>query len=91
MLSAGSLSIPVSFCFPITIPGGAGTFGGDHAGAEGVGGETGFFEGGAVRGVTDSAEDLAADAGRVLPGGGDRKSTRLNSSHIPLSRMPSSA
>ena len=23
--------------------------------------------------------------------GGDRKSTRLNSSHIPLSRMPSSA
>ena len=24
-------------------------------------------------------------------GGGDRKSTRLNSSHIPLSRMPSSA
>ena len=25
------------------------------------------------------------------PGGGDRKSTRLNSSHIPLSRMPSSA
>ena len=26
----------------------------------------------------------------ILPGG-DRKSTRLNSSHIPLSRMPSSA
>ena len=25
------------------------------------------------------------------PGGSDRKSTRLNSSHIPLSRMPSSA
>ena len=24
-------------------------------------------------------------------GGADRKSTRLNSSHIPLSRMPSSA
>ena len=27
----------------------------------------------------------------VLAGGLDRKSTRLNSSHIPLSRMPSSA
>ena len=27
----------------------------------------------------------------VLAEGGDRKSTRLNSSHIPLSRMPSSA
>ena len=29
--------------------------------------------------------------GQVAPGDGDRKSTRLNSSHIPLSRMPSSA
>ena len=33
--------------------------------------------------------------GKVIPDGslviGDRKSTRLNSSHIPLSRMPSSA
>ena len=27
----------------------------------------------------------------VILGGRDRKSTRLNSSHIPLSRMPSSA
>ena len=27
----------------------------------------------------------------VLVYAGDRKSTRLNSSHIPLSRMPSSA
>ena len=26
-----------------------------------------------------------------IPSTGDRKSTRLNSSHIPLSRMPSSA
>ena len=37
-----------------------------------------------------------ADRVRVVPGGssvreGDRKSTRLNSSHRPLSRMPSSA
>ena len=28
---------------------------------------------------------------KQLPGLRDRKSTRLNSSHIPLSRMPSSA
>ena len=28
---------------------------------------------------------------RILKSEGDRKSTRLNSSHIPLSRMPSSA
>ena len=27
----------------------------------------------------------------IIAGAGDRKSTRLNSSHIPLSRMPSSA
>ena len=31
---------------------------------------------------------LAADRDEIIP---DRKSTRLNSSHIPLSRMPSSA
>ena len=30
---------------------------------------------------------LKPEAGKIL----DRKSTRLNSSHIPLSRMPSSA
>ena len=33
--------------------------------------------------------DESIDLGRSL--GEDRKSTRLNSSHIPLSRMPSSA
>ena len=32
-----------------------------------------------------------ADANCVVPKSLDRKSTRLNSSHIPLSRMPSSA
>ena len=33
-----------------------------------------------------------AEASDIIQGcGGDRKSTRLNSSHIPLSRMPSSA
>ena len=36
------------------------------------------------------AQNALAGAARVLEGG-DRKSTRLNSSHIPLSRMPSSA
>ena len=43
--------------------------------------------------------DLVANLMNVTPSGGtwnltlpaDRKSTRLNSSHIPLSRMPSSA
>ena len=34
---------------------------------------------------------VAADATAKAPKDGDRKSTRLNSSHIPLSRMPSSA
>ena len=42
------------------------------------------------------AEPQGQGAGKILmshssPQGGDRKSTRLNSSHIPLSRMPSSA
>ena len=35
-------------------------------------------------------EDCLA-AGNPVPEEADRKSTRLNSSHIPLSRMPSSA
>ena len=33
----------------------------------------------------------AAPVEAALKAKGDRKSTRLNSSHIPLSRMPSSA
>ena len=41
-------------------------------------------------------EDIAAGKKKrvivnIAPRHGDRKSTRLNSSHIPLSRMPSSA
>src|ERR1051326_4702433 len=36
-------------------------------------------------------EELNAANADVLAEEGDRKSTRLNSSHIPLSRMPSSA
>ena len=35
--------------------------------------------------------DLVRQTGRILSVPVDRKSTRLNSSHIPLSRMPSSA
>ena len=36
-------------------------------------------------------ERVASHAVRLALKEGDRKSTRLNSSHIPLSRMPSSA
>ena len=35
--------------------------------------------------------DFAVEALRCLVEGGDRKSTRLNSSHNVISRMPSSA
>ena len=45
---------------------------------------------------TITADDIAEapEGGRTVTSveeSGDRKSTRLNSSHIPLSRMPSSA
>ena len=48
---------------------------------------------------TGSMKDRMAQAmvagaerdGHLKPGGTDRKSTRLNSSHLDLSRMPSSA
>ena len=36
-------------------------------------------------------QDACGIFGVWAPGEEDRKSTRLNSSHIPLSRMPSSA
>ena len=39
--------------------------------------------------LKDAAGSVGPD--RRVAGNGDRKSTRLNSSHIPLSRMPSSA
>ena len=42
------------------------------------------------RGI-DRPADLVLRDGRVAGVEPDRKSTRLNSSHIPLSRMPSSA
>ena len=35
--------------------------------------------------------DAEAAIGRLREAGPDRKSTRLNSSHLPTSRMPSSA
>ena len=38
-----------------------------------------------------SVKVFAAMLTRIVPSAVDRKSTRLNSSHIPLSRMPSSA
>ena len=46
------------------------------------------------RGVYATAEQLAdtmIDVEAIIPGGVDRKSTRLNSSHSRKSRMPSSA
>ena len=46
-----------------------------------------FPEAGAL-GLIDRVRSLLGDA---ISGVIDRKSTRLNSSHIPLSRMPSSA
>ena len=39
-----------------------------------------------IRAIDPEARRVVTDAGEL-----DRKSTRLNSSHIPLSRMPSSA
>ena len=42
-----------------------------------------------VRADVSVIEGKIAEIGKIIKG--DRKSTRLNSSHIPLSRMPSSA
>ena len=48
------------------------------------------FEGEGTKVMADTAPALMQKIAR-LKIGVDRKSTRLNSSHIPLSRMPSSA
>ena len=42
-------------------------------------------------GVTVQATTSAGDASRLAAAAADRKSTRLNSSHVSESRMPSSA
>ena len=44
-----------------------------------------------LAGQEEPIEIEIEDPESVTIGMGDRKSTRLNSSHIPLSRMPSSA
>ena len=49
---------------------------------------TGYFTGTEFRPVKDVGRTSLTGAATVIL---DRKSTRLNSSHIPLSRMPSSA
>ena len=41
--------------------------------------------------VLTKSDDITFDVAKRALDGTDRKSTRLNSSHIPLSRMPSSA
>ena len=61
--------------------------------AETHGNKTGFVMGDLTLSIAFVAEDPAAgdDVGVVGGFSGDRKSTRLNSSHITPSRMPSSA
>ena len=42
--------------------------------------------------VEENTTEYKANGGRIgFAGGSDRKSTRLNSSHVRTSRMPSSA
>ena len=41
--------------------------------------------------MVKTALEIKPDSATLVPERRDRKSTRLNSSHIPLSRMPSSA
>jgi peptide/nickel transport system substrate-binding protein len=45
----------------------------------------------AAAGLTKESANEAFNSGKAAVGTGDRKSTRLNSSHNPASRMPSSA
>ena len=46
------------------------------------------YSGAAERSYIESLKERIAELEKIIE---DRKSTRLNSSHIPLSRMPSSA
>ena len=57
-----SLSSPYLIFIPVRR--GAGAFGGDHAGAQGLGRGAGFSEQGAGRRAQDAPEDFAAAAGR---------------------------
>ena len=41
--------------------------------------------------ITGASNGMGFEATKLFAKRGDRKSTRLNSSHITLSRMPSSA
>ena len=68
--------------------GGGGQGDGETESSSGAGGQDGFDEHdwqGAKEMTSEEAQELAKQIDE------DRKSTRLNSSHIPLSRMPSSA
>ena len=51
-----------------------------------------LYVGGVAQSVVENRlQTVELDLGMIGPAALDRKSTRLNSSHIPLSRMPSSA
>ena len=51
-----------------------------------------FYNGTDYNGSVPTMADVSSFYNKIISDSGiDRKSTRLNSSHIPLSRMPSSA
>ena len=67
--------------------GGTGVLGGGMASALAAAGASVAVVGRSAERGQERVRQIEAAGGRAL----DRKSTRLNSSHIPLSRMPSSA
>ena len=70
--------------------GGNGGRGGSEAGGPAAGNGRGAASGG-MGGASTSARRSGTRSGLVFVQKADRKSTRLNSSHMPVSRMPSSA
>ena len=58
---------------------------------EGWSGRTAYNRGQIVYRLAEMLEARSGELARSLERGGDRKSTRLNSSHLARSRMPSSA
>ena len=56
-----------------------------------IGGVTSGVASGSYRDKWNNKDLLEEEDGEKTEGTGDRKSTRLNSSHIATSRMPSSA